>query len=302
MTPRTLLFSTHFCYTVNMSSDTQQKIELLKEYFAERPDVSMAFVFGSYAKNRQNTESDIDVAAYFTTVGSEINVEENIFFESEDEVWGDIEKIVGIRTDFLVLNRASASVAWSAINEGIPIVVKNRDLYLRFLLRASRAAEDWRETVRDFLKIKERSRSLSDTDRARLTKIIDFFESELADYDTFAAFSEKEYRTDAAGRRNIERWAENLVNASIDIAKIILASQKKNIPDTYREMLRELSFSENFSEESAEKLSSFVKLRNVLAHEYLDVRFYHIKKFTGEAKNVYGDLLLFAKNFLSAGG
>ncbi|MBI2120985.1 MAG: DUF86 domain-containing protein [Parcubacteria group bacterium] len=157
------------------------------------------------------------------------------------------------------------------------------------------------EVIREFQEIKERSRSLSDIDRARLLKIIDFFESELADSDTFAAFSEKEYRTNAAARRNIERWVENLVNASIDIAKIILASQKKNIPDTYREMLRELSFSENFSEGSADKLSQFVKLRNVLAHEYLDVRFYHIKKFTEEAKNVYGDLLVFAKKFLSTG-
>jgi len=39
----------------------------------------------------------------------------------------------------------------------------------------------------------------------------------------------------------VERWIENLVNASTDIAKILLASSKQVAPQTYRETLLHLS-------------------------------------------------------------
>ena len=42
----------------------QPEIQQLKEYFERQDDVSMAFVFGSYAKGRETAESDFDVAIY----------------------------------------------------------------------------------------------------------------------------------------------------------------------------------------------------------------------------------------------
>lgn len=103
-------------------------------------------------------------------------------------------------------------------------------LFLRLFLAVSAAAEYFREFVSDFWKIKERSASLSEIDRNRLIRIVDFLTAEAAEYDKFKALDQKIYESDAAARRNIERWAESIVNSSIDVAKIILASEKKRIP------------------------------------------------------------------------
>ena len=55
-----------------------------------------------------------------------------------------------------------------------------------------------------------------------------------ADHEDFVGLSRQEYESRAHARRNVERWVENIVNASIDIAKILAASSGKRIPPTYR--------------------------------------------------------------------
>jgi len=46
-------------------AQSEEKIKALKDYFARRNDVSMAFVFGSRAKNSAVKISDWDIAVYF---------------------------------------------------------------------------------------------------------------------------------------------------------------------------------------------------------------------------------------------
>jgi hypothetical protein len=55
-----------------------------------------------------------------------------------------------ISTKYLTIS----SIASSAIS-GIPIVVKDRGLYLDFMLRVTAEAEDFRETVEDYWRIKQ---------------------------------------------------------------------------------------------------------------------------------------------------
>ena len=80
------------------------------------------------------------------------------------------------------------------------------------------------------MEIKERSQSLSPQDKERLTRIVDFLKTELKDIDKFKDLDQKTYERNTDVRRSAERWAENIVNASIDIAKILLASNKAKIP------------------------------------------------------------------------
>ncbi len=74
-------------------------------------------------------------------------------------------------------------------------------------------------------------------DKERLIKHIDFLERELKDFPVFQKLTWKEYQNINEKRRNVERWIENLVNASIDIGKIILAMENIPIPQTYRDIL-----------------------------------------------------------------
>lgn len=62
-------------------------------------------------------------------------------------------------------------------------------------------------------------------------------DEELADAPEPAAVTWVRFATDSTFRRATERWVENLVNASIDAAKIVHAARRLPVPQTYREML-----------------------------------------------------------------
>ncbi len=134
--------------------------------------------------------------------------------------------------------------------------------------------------------------------RFRLVKHLTFLENELKDYELFEALSWKEYNDDRGKRRNVERWAENIINASIDIAKLILTSEGHSLPDTYKDIVKNLSLVAPFSEECMGKLSRWVTLRNIISHEYLDIRWASIQQFISESKPFYEDFLIKTKNYL----
>ena len=121
----------------------------------------------------------------------------------------------------------------------------------------------------------------------RLTKHITFFEAELKDYEKFESLSWNEYNQDRSKRRDVERWIENIVNSSIDIAKIILSVEGITLADTYKETMVLLSLVPGFDKNEVESLSDWVKLRNIISHEYLDIRWSSIKKFISETKPLY---------------
>lgn len=269
----------------------EKKLAELKEYFAKREEILMAFAFGSRVKGQATAESDFDIAVYFKPEGKEMEWEEEKEYETEDKIWSDVEKIVGISTDFVVLNRAPSTLADSIIREGEPIIIKNKKLYFDFFLRATSTAADFRDFVKDFWEIKERSRSLSPQDKERLTRIVDFLKTEIKDINKFKDLDQKTYERNSDIRRSAERWAENIVNASIDIAKILLASNKAKIPQTYKEVIQKLPIVLDFDEKASSSIAEFTKLRNVLAHEYLDLRFNQIKKFIEKMEPLYNYLI-----------
>lgn len=127
-------------------------IEKLRQYFDKRDDVAFAFLFGSLARGLATKLSDIDIAVYFYPKNRRpVEFEELVYYEKEDEIWAELERLLKKEVELLVLNRVSASVAASAIR-GIPLVIKNWGLYLDFMDIVTREAEDFREMLfGDFL-------------------------------------------------------------------------------------------------------------------------------------------------------
>ncbi len=281
-----------------MSKELAEKLEELKEFLDTKSDVLMAFLFGSYAKDLTHRESDIDIAVYFKPKGNDIEYEEEKNYEGEDELWSEIEKILEIKTDLIILNRASSTLADSIVRDGKVLIMKDPKYFARFSNVISEAADYYRDFMDDFVKIKERSNSLSLTDKERLIKTTEFLEQEIKEFPVFKKIDQIKYQNDKATKRNIERWVENIVNSSIDIAKIILASKKKLIPNTYKTILENLIEVDNFDLEKAKALGRFAKIRNILAHEYLDLRFNRIKEFLAESKAAYSYLANFSRNFV----
>jgi len=135
-------------------------------------------------------------------------------------------------------------------------------------------------------------------DRERLTRYVDFMESELSDFPKFSKIDWKTYNIDRDTRRNLERWIENIVNCSIDIAKVVLAHEERRIPTSYKGILKELGATQHFDETFGQSISQWASLRNILAHEYLDLRWKPIKQFINNAEPIYRKLISTLKPFL----
>jgi uncharacterized protein YutE (UPF0331/DUF86 family) len=130
-----------------------------------------------------------------------------------------------------------------------------------------------------------------------LIRILDFIDMELGAQDQFADMTRAASLGDGNLRRNVERWAENLVSASIDVAKIVLASQRMPMPQTYRETLASLGAVSAFADFSDE-LASFAAVRNLLAHEYLNLRFPELQRIVDRAQSLYGELVNATRQWL----
>lgn len=277
----------------------KNKIALLKDYFSRRPDVLMAFVFGSKAKGHSSKISDWDIGIYFKPQSSVIEWETEREYPEENKIWGDLVEIMGTdAVDLVVLNSVSATIADSVLR-GIPLVIKDRKIYLEFLLIVTREAEDYRRTTEEYAQVYWRSSSLSEEDKHIVNRRLIFLDTELADADKFNNLTQLEYEKDRTKRRDVERWIENLVNAAIDIAKTILASQKRPIPSTYRETLKSISTLQDFPKDLGEQLANWSELRNILAHEYLDIRWKRIEDFIKNAEPYFKDLVTAVKKLVS---
>lgn len=123
--------------------------------------------------------------------------------------------------------------------------------------------------------------------KQRLLKHLDFLEAEVKDYSKFMKLSAAEYRDESDKRRNVERWVENIINSSIDISKVILTLEGRNLPDNYKDIVLSISAVKELGVDSPEPLSRWVKFRNIVSYEYLDIRWSTIKKFIFETESLY---------------
>lgn len=272
-------------------------ISKLSVYFSHRNDIAFAVLFGSFARGESREWSDLDVAVYFYPPDGGLELEDAAYYAAEDRLWSDMEKSTGFEVDLIVMNRAPARLVYSVLCEGEVLAINNRNLYLRVLLSSGRLFEEYADFTESFIQIKARSRSLSEVDKDRLMRTIDFLETEIGDSSQFDGISYEEYVENSAQRRNLERWIENLVNASIDAAKIIVASKKQHIPQTYRETIERLKALPGFQEKIIDSLARNTTLRNVLAHEYIDIRFTRMKKFLETAEDDYTEFIRLLKYY-----
>mgnify|MGYP001575599350 CR=1 FL=1 len=144
--------------------------------------------------------------------------------------------------------------------------------------------------------------TLQPGDRERLILYLDFLDTELADLSGFVKINWSLYERDRAIRRNLERWIENLINCSIDIAKVLLMDEGLKIPQTYRETLRTLGTIKPFNEAFGNSLARWAGLRNIIAHEYLDLSWPHIRKFLDEVEVTFGRLSETVRKIITAEG
>ncbi len=264
----------------------EEGIQRLKEYFEKEENTLIAFLFGSFAKDLQIEESDFDIAVYLK--------EE----EKEEDIWFDVSKIIEKEVDLILLNTAPATLVSGIFRTGRPLVIKDKGLFLELYLKATSEAEDFSKFLEDFWEIYQRTESLAPEERDRLLIRFQFLDKVYRETENFKKMTPREYTEDIIKRRNVERWAEVVVNALIDISKIILASEKREMPRSYEESLSRFGLLIGLNEEEVKQLSSFANLRNILAHEYLDILYQRIQKFIKEFSVLYKKIFDFLEKYL----
>ena len=125
-----------------------------------------------------------------------------------------------------------------------------------------------------------------------------FLEREINLYDYYRKFSFSDYTDEIHKRHDIERWVENIVNSAIDVGEIILSSEKKKIPNYYSDIFLQLAIMPQFKEIDSAQFTHWVKLRNILAHEYLDIKWKQIDNFIKENSEQLKLFLDSAKKFI----
>lgn len=124
---------------------------------------------------------------------------------------------------------------------------------------------------------------LNKDQKQNIIERINFMKVELSDLTTqYQNVDWQTYSNNREIRRNVERIIENLANASIDIAKILLAGETVEIPGTYQEIIIKLGEVNFISKDLAGKIASLAKARNFLAHQYLDLKWDLIKPILKE--------------------
>ena len=263
-----------------------QKIEALAQYFQKESSVVLAFLFGSRARGCEREISDWDIAVYFKPE-EYLEIETEKQYPGENGIWSDLVDLLETDdVDFSVLNRVRASLVYNVLRTGTVLVIKDRRLYLDLLCKVSYEAVEWWDFVSDFWKISQKAKSLPPEERARVLEYLRFLENEFSEVEQIKSFSWQDYIQDSFKRKIIERWVENLVMSALDIAKVILASEKKEIPQTYKDTLK--IFGALYVDPAfGEKFSEFASLRNILAHEYVDIKWRRIKNFIDQAEKLY---------------
>lgn len=95
----------------------------LRERLERDRNVRFALIFGSLARGRERTGSDLDLAVYFDRppVGLDYL-----------DLLSELSDLTGREVDLVVLNRASAILRHQVLKHRIPLCLKDRQAYARF--------------------------------------------------------------------------------------------------------------------------------------------------------------------------
>jgi len=82
------------------------------------------------------------------------------------------------------------------------------------------------------------------------------------------------------------------------LSKAVLALERKTLPDTYKDIVSHLSLIEDLQFPHAELLAQQVRLRNIITHEYLDIKWSSISRFITDTETIYREFSTVMKDYL----
>jgi predicted nucleotidyltransferase len=111
------------------------QLSQLSQFFENKPEIALAFLFGSQAKGYARQVSDFDIAVWF---------KDNPTLRQIDQLWLEVERLVQREVDLVVLNSARPTVAWAALR-GKRLLIRDWKLFINLVLNVSTEAEDMQD-------------------------------------------------------------------------------------------------------------------------------------------------------------
>lgn len=95
----------------------------VKSFFKDRPNVLLAFLFGSYASKQMKTSSDIDIGVFFDEMPS--------FYEMNN-LKEYLSEVLKRDIDLVALNNASPIIRMQVIKKGILLFQRHKNDFSMF--------------------------------------------------------------------------------------------------------------------------------------------------------------------------
>jgi predicted nucleotidyltransferase len=103
-------------------------IARLQEVLQDGPDLRLALLFGSFARNPATPGSDVDLAVL--PVNAELSLADELALQAR------LSAVVGREVDLVRLDRCAPGLRWRIANEGVPLLASPPHSLPRFRARA----------------------------------------------------------------------------------------------------------------------------------------------------------------------
>ncbi len=102
-------------------------IEKLKSFFETRSNIAAAYLYGSYATEKNTHKSDVDIAILM-----ELEKTSTERFSVRNQIRSDLSRLLRKDVDLVIMNEAGETLLLEILTRGKLIFEKNRDIHRRF--------------------------------------------------------------------------------------------------------------------------------------------------------------------------
>jgi len=124
-------------------------VNILNKYFQKHPEVEVAYIFGSVARERTNSLSDIDIAIIIDS--QQIN-EEAYSYGYRAEIQADLIKLLKTNNiDLVILNEANTLLKHRVVYFGRIIYSRNEKKRIEFQTDTINKYNDFKQLIKPHL-------------------------------------------------------------------------------------------------------------------------------------------------------
>lgn len=285
------------------AADAVALAERCRAVVADYRGVLGAWLFGSASRGRLSPDSDVDVGLW---VGAGFDL------SARAALWADLASALGREVDLVVLSCETNPALAGDVVTGLPVVTGDGVEWLEFVLARTREAEEWEGFIVAFYRERQRSRGLgamaersprlTAAQKDALVRRMEFCRQEIGDLQGYRGLTAEAYQADRSARRNVDRIAETVVNAVIDMAKTLVAACEGGVPQSYADAIRTLGRLQLIPQELADRLATLTALRTALAHEYLDLKWPWVQRFIESGHEDVLEFIRYVEGFVTGPG